>query len=111
MRYVKGVLSAHFVKFTLTDFAQKKPNRFRKKDDCSGTANPGGKFLHKKFSPLRGLCPEKSACCNVREGSAMNPNTVWGKKIYKLAYIYIICYNVGSPYYDIVYSYCIHRIL
>jgi len=41
----------------------------------------------------------------------MNPNTFWGKKIYKLAYLYIIYYNMGSPYYDIVYSHCIHRIL
>ena len=42
MRYVKGVLSANFEKFALTDFAQKRPNRFHKKADCSGTANLGG---------------------------------------------------------------------
>src|SRR5271155_3961558 len=31
-----------FAKFAFTDFAQKRPNSFRKKPDCSRTANLGG---------------------------------------------------------------------
>src|SRR5271155_3843239 len=38
---------------------------------------PGGVNFHIKSLPL---CPKKSACCDVREGWAMNPNIFWGLK-------------------------------
>jgi len=42
MLYVRGPLGAIFGKFALIDFTQRRPNHFRKKPDCSGTANPEG---------------------------------------------------------------------
>src|SRR5271154_5628027 len=50
MPNVGGVLGANFAKFALTDFAQKRLNRFHKKSPTA--PEPlimGGQFLHRKL--------------------------------------------------------------
>ena len=68
-----GIFSGGFCNIAAQSFAENPPA-------APEPQTRGGQFLHKKSSPLRGLCPEKSACCDESKDWAMNPNVFWGWK-------------------------------